>query len=102
MYFTSPIKAGTKNFNVYLASEQVKNQNPNILDLYNIRVKRNSQNAHLSTSSGNNNNITPSSEDINTKLYSREEDGVDLKLFYGVIKNYLTHYGSCKHLLPIV
>lgn len=69
VYFESPVKIGTKNFMVYLASEQVKNQNPNILDLYNVRVKRNSPNAHLSTSSGNNSNITQENE--NVKLFSR-------------------------------
>ena len=69
VYFESPVKIGTKNFVVYLASEQVKNQNPTILDLYNVRVKRNSPNAHLSTSSGNNVNIAQENE--NVKLFSR-------------------------------
>ena len=44
VYFLSPVKINTADgytfFEVELASERVKGQNPDLLDLYNIRVKR--------------------------------------------------------------
>lgn len=42
VYFDSPIKIGDDYFNVELHAEQVDGQDPNLLNLYHIRVKRNS------------------------------------------------------------
>ncbi len=41
IYFESPIKINNDYYTVYLDTERVKNQEPALLDLYNIRVKKN-------------------------------------------------------------
>lgn len=41
IYFESPIKINNDYYTVYLDTERVKNQDPALLDLYNIRVKKN-------------------------------------------------------------
>lgn len=41
VYFESPIKINNDYYTVYLDTERVKNQDPALLDLYNIRVKKN-------------------------------------------------------------
>lgn len=40
VYFDSPIRINEDVFSVELTTEQIKGQNPNLLDLYNIRVKK--------------------------------------------------------------
>lgn len=49
VYFQAPVKIGEDTFWVELATERVKGQDKNLLDLYNVRVKRNPASAHLST-----------------------------------------------------
>lgn len=49
VYFQAPVKIGEDTFLVELATERVKGQDKNLLDLYNVRVKRNPTAAHLST-----------------------------------------------------
>lgn len=49
VYFQAPVKIGEDTFLVELATERVKGQDKNLLDLYNIHVKRNPATAHLST-----------------------------------------------------
>ena len=41
IYFESPIKINNDYYTVYLDTERVKKQDPALLDLYNIRVKKN-------------------------------------------------------------
>lgn len=40
VYFNSPIVINGQNYNVELATEKIKGQDPDLLDLYNIRVKK--------------------------------------------------------------
>lgn len=49
VYFQAPVKIGEDTFLVELATERVKGQDKNLLDLYNVHVKRNPATAHLST-----------------------------------------------------
>lgn len=49
VYFPAPVKIGEDTFLVELATERVKGQDKNLLDLYNVHVKRNPATAHLST-----------------------------------------------------
>jgi len=49
VYFQALVKIGKEPFLVELATERVKGQDKNLLDLYNVRVKRNPTAAHLST-----------------------------------------------------
>ena len=49
VYFQAPVKIGEDTFLVELAAERVKGQDKNLLDLYNVHVKRNPATAHLST-----------------------------------------------------
>ena len=49
VYFQALVKIGKEPFLVELAAERVKGQDKNLLDLYNVRVKRNPASAHLST-----------------------------------------------------
>ena len=49
VYFQAPVKIGEDTFWVELATERVKGQDKNLLDLYNVHVKRNPTAAHLST-----------------------------------------------------
>ena len=49
VYFQAPVKIGEDTFLVELATERVKGQDKNLLDLYNVHVKRNPTAAHLST-----------------------------------------------------
>ena len=49
VYFQALVKIGKEPFLVELATERVKGQDKNLLDLYNVRVKRNPASAHLST-----------------------------------------------------
>ena len=49
VYFQAPVKIGEDTFWAELATERVKGQDKNLLDLYNVRVKRNPASAHLST-----------------------------------------------------
>ena len=49
VYFQAPVRIGEDTFLVELATERVKGQDKNLLDLYNVHVKRNPTAAHLST-----------------------------------------------------
>ena len=49
VYFQAPVKIGEDTFWVELATERVKGQDKNLLDLYNVHIKRNPATAHLST-----------------------------------------------------
>ena len=49
VYFQALVKIGKEPFLVELATERVKGQDKNLLDLYNVHVKRNPATAHLST-----------------------------------------------------
>lgn len=40
VYFEVPVRIGQRFYSVEFATEQVKNQDPNILDLYNVHVKK--------------------------------------------------------------
>ena len=48
------------------AAEQVKGQDPNLLDLYNVRVKKSSPHTHLSAFAGNTNSITNNGQNDNS------------------------------------
>lgn len=49
VYFEAPIKIGQESFVVELAAERVKGQDENLLDLYNVHIKRNPAAALKST-----------------------------------------------------
>lgn len=40
VYFEAPVKIGENIYTVEFSTEQLKNQDPNLLDLYNVRVKK--------------------------------------------------------------
>lgn len=40
VYFEAPVKIGEEIYTVEFSTEQLKNQDPNLLDLYNVRVKK--------------------------------------------------------------
>lgn len=75
VYFKAPVQAeitdengqkSTVYFEVELAAEQVKGQDPNLLDLYNVRVKKSSPHTHLSAFAGNTNSITNNGQNDNS------------------------------------
>ena len=76
VYFEAPIQINvtdkngnieTAVFTVELATERVKGQNKNLLNLYNVRTKKRSPHTPLSVSAGNNNNITEKEGVVNSK-----------------------------------
>lgn len=65
VYFQALVKIGEDTFLVELATERVKGQDKNLLDLYNVRVKRNPTAAHLSTlPQGSSTNRITNKEDV--------------------------------------
>ena len=65
VYFQALVKIGKEPFLVELATERVKGQDKNLLDLYNVRVKRNPTAAHLSTlPQGSSTNRITNKEDV--------------------------------------
>jgi hypothetical protein len=52
VYFETPVRIGEQYYIAELATEQVKGQDPNLLDLYNVRVKRNFPNEPSDKMSG--------------------------------------------------
>lgn len=65
VYFQAPVKIGEDTFWVELATERVKGQDKNLLDLYNVHVKRNPTAAHLSTlPQGSSTNRITNKEDV--------------------------------------
>lgn len=48
-YFETPVVIGDNQYVVEFATEQVKGQDPNLLDLYNVHVKRNRFSASYDT-----------------------------------------------------
>lgn len=61
VYFSAPVQINTENgpvfYDVELHTERIKGQDPNLLDLYHVRVKRNLPNAGLTALRGDNNSI---------------------------------------------
>lgn len=49
VYFETIVQIGQEEYLIELAAERVKGQDKNLLDLYNVHVKRNPATAHLST-----------------------------------------------------
>ena len=49
VYFETPARINDDHFLVELATEIIYGQDENLLDLYNVRVKKNPAAAHLST-----------------------------------------------------
>ena len=88
VYFKAPVQAeitdengqkSTVYFEVELAAEQVKGQDPNLLDLYNVRVKKSSPHTHLSASAGNTNSITNNGQN-NNSFKQDDKSGEDTRL----------------------
>lgn len=72
VYFDSPVTINGENFNVELHTEQIKGQNPNLLNLYHIRVKRNPATNLIALQGFNNDNITNSDNIV--KRFNQGED----------------------------
>ena len=67
VYFTSPIKIEPDYYDVELATERIKGQDKNLLDLYNVRVKKKDPtNTNLIASSQGQFNNTTSGEIVKT------------------------------------
>ncbi len=66
IYFKSPIIINGKNYDVELATEQVKGQDKNILDLYNVRVKTTPERVKDTLSGADNFNIQSKETEVNT------------------------------------
>ncbi|WP_428081886.1 LPD5 domain-containing protein [Candidatus Avelusimicrobium fimicolum] len=81
VYFQAPVKIGEDTFLVELATERVKGQDKNLLDLYNVHVKRNPATAHLSTYGQgsstdritNNEEFVKAQESGKTNIYLKED-----------------------------
>ena len=78
--FESPIKIGNDYYTVELITERVKGQAPELLDLYNVRVRKNSPANTLSNPNGSNalsqgqsnNNITTGNVNTGVLLYMED------------------------------
>lgn len=66
VYFRSPIKVFEKHFVAKLTTEQIKGQDPTILDLYNVEVKKRPEerNSNVTLSSGPENQLNESVDRI--------------------------------------
>lgn len=76
VYFDSDVKIGDDYFTVKLTSEQVKGQDENLLDLYNVQVKRKSPVRAYDTLTGDPSsfNIAQNSENVNRALFQGGEN----------------------------
>ena len=80
--FESPIKIGNDYYTVELITERVKGQSPELLDLYNVRVRKNNPANTLSNPNGLNassqgqvnNNITTGNVNTGVMLFQDERD----------------------------
>lgn len=65
--FQTPISINQDLYSIILTTERVKNQNPNLLDLYNVRVKKMSEaDVYLNTlQPTHNSNVHPNKEIVN-------------------------------------
>ncbi len=80
VYFKSLVKIGDRFFDVELSAEQPKGQTTELLDLYNVRVKRSS--LHYSTVGAPSvSNITPISKDV--KSFELKNDDFTDTMFGG-------------------
>lgn len=85
IYFTAPIKIGNQIYYVSLSTEQIKGQDKNILDLYDVKVKKEpdaTQSVGLSGSYTD--NITPESKKVKKVLQQTRVSGKgkDFRGFY--------------------
>ena len=79
VYFSAPVQINTENgpifYDVELHTERIKGQDPNVLDLYHVRVKRNLPNAGLTALRGDDNSIGNNGEIVKPENL-RQDDSV--------------------------
>ena len=88
VYFDSPVKIGTEYFNVELHTEQTKGQDPNLLNLYHIRVRRNPATNSIALQGFYEDNITPNSENV------KKNETPSIKSADEVEKDWLERFGD--------